>query len=96
MVAIADDERERRAERAPVAQAREHLDLVALELLAWAPAVALLPAPQVGVDLSLVEREPGGKPRDDRNECRPVRFPRGREPERHAAILRSDRCVETV
>ena len=33
VVAVADDERERRAERAPMAEAGEHLDLVRLDLL---------------------------------------------------------------
>ena len=50
VVAVADDERERRPERAPVPEPREHLDLVLLDLLARAAAVALLPAAQVGVD----------------------------------------------
>ena len=41
VVAVADDERERRAERAAVAQAGEHLDRVGLDLLPRAAAVAL-------------------------------------------------------
>ena len=96
MVAIPDDERQRRPERPSLPEAREHLDLVALELLARAAAVALLPAPQVCVDRVLRQLEPGGKPRDDRDERRPVRFACGHEPERHPSILRSVRGGETL
>ena len=42
VVSVAHDERERRAERPSVAETGEHLDLVLLDLLARAPAVALL------------------------------------------------------
>ena len=56
VVAVADDERERRAERPAVAQAGEHLDVVLLDLLARAAAVALLAAAEVGVDRGAVER----------------------------------------
>ena len=56
VVAVADDERERRPERAPVPEPGEHLDLVLLELLARAAAVALLAPAQVGVDRGAVER----------------------------------------
>ena len=49
---VPHDERERRAERAAVAEAGEHLDAVLLDLLARRAAVALLPALQVGVDRS--------------------------------------------
>ena len=62
MVAVADDERERRAERAAVAEAGEHLDLVRLDLLARRAAVALLAPAEVGVDRVLVEDEPAGRP----------------------------------
>ena len=55
VVAVADDEREWRAERAPVPEAGEHLDLVPLELLARAAAVALLAPVEVGVDRRPVE-----------------------------------------
>src|SRR5436190_664899 len=48
VVAVADDERNGRPERAPVPEPGEHLDHVLLELLARAPAVALLAASEVG------------------------------------------------
>ena len=70
MVAVADDERERRPERAAVTEAGEHLDLVLLELLARAAAVALLAPVQVGVDRRAVERQPAGQPGEDRDERR--------------------------
>ena len=79
VVAVADDERERRAERASVAEAGEHLDLVGLDLLARAAAVALLAAAQVGVDRVAVEQEPGGQAGDDRDERGPVRLAGGDE-----------------
>jgi hypothetical protein len=47
VIAIPHDERERRPERAPLPEAREHLDLVGLDLLSRRPAVALLPPPQI-------------------------------------------------
>ena len=56
VVAVPDDERERRSQRAPVPEAGEHLDLVLLELLARAAPVALLAPVQVGVDRGAVER----------------------------------------
>ena len=77
VVAVADDERERRAERAAVPQAGEHLDLVRLDLLARAAAVALLAPAQVGVDRRPVEHEPAGQPGQDRDERRAVRLAGG-------------------
>ena len=85
VIAVADDERERRSERPPVPEAGEHLDLVLLELLARAAAVALLAAVQVGVDRGAVERQPRRQAGQDRDERRPVRFAGGAESERHAA-----------
>ena len=79
MVAVADDERERCAERAAVPEAGEHLDLVLLELLARAAAVALLAPVEVGVDRSPVEREPRRQPGQDRDERRAVRLAGGGE-----------------
>ena len=87
MVAVADDEGERSAERPTVTKTREHLDLVGLELLARAPPVPLLAAAKVGIDPLLVECEPGRKAGHDRNEGGAVRLPCRREPERHGAIL---------
>ena len=72
VVDVADDERERRAERPAVAEAGEHLDAVLLDLLAGRAAVALLPPLQVGVDPVAVELEPGRQAADDRHERRPV------------------------
>src|SRR4029079_11812392 len=74
VVAVADDERERRAERPSLAEAGERLDLVGLDLLARRAAVALLAAAEVGVDRGLVEHEPRGQSRDDRDERRAVRL----------------------
>ena len=74
MVAVRDDERERRAERDAVPQAGEHLDLVGLELLPRAPAVPLLAPAQVGVDRLLLEPQPGGQPGEDGDERGAVRF----------------------
>ena len=77
VVAIADDERERRSQRAPVPEAGEHLDPVLLDLLARTAAVALLAPAQVGVDRVAVEHEPGRQPGEDPDERRPVRLARG-------------------
>ena len=85
MVAVRDDERERRPERDAVPQASEHLDLVLLELLARAPAVALAPAPEVLGDRVSIESKPGRQPGDDGDERRAVRLARGRELERHGS-----------
>ena len=62
VVVVPHDERQRRAERATVAEAREHLDAVLLDLLARRAAVALLPPFQVGVDPLAVELSPAGRP----------------------------------
>src|SRR5439155_12320858 len=48
VVAVPDDECERGPERPPVAQAREDLDLVLLDLLPGAATVPLLPTAKVG------------------------------------------------
>src|SRR5207249_5521639 len=85
MVAVSDHQGERRAERASVPKACEHLDLVPLDLLAWAPTVALLPAVKVGIDQTPVEHQPCRKPGEDRNEGRPVRLARRYELESHHA-----------
>src|SRR2546423_8934009 len=44
-------ERQRCPQRPPVAKSGQHLDLVRLDLLARAPAIPLLPAAEVRVDL---------------------------------------------
>jgi hypothetical protein len=68
MVTVPDHERQRRPQRDAVPQAREHLDLVQLELLAWAATVALSAAVKIVRDRALVEAEAGGEPGDDRDE----------------------------
>src|SRR5262249_33582059 len=83
VVAVANDERERRPERASVPETRERLDLVLLDALPRTPPVALLAAMEVGVDPRLVEHEPGGKAGQDRDERRPVRLPGSDEAELH-------------
>ena len=83
VVAIADYERERRAERAAVTQPREHLDLVRLDLLARRAAVALLAAAEIGVDRGTVEDEPGGQAGDDRDERGAVRLAGRCQVQRH-------------
>ena len=85
VVAVPDDQGERRPERPAVPQAGEHLDPVLLELLPRAPAVPLLAAREVGVDRVAVEHEPGRQAADDRDERGPVRLARGDELERHGA-----------
>ena len=87
MVAVADDEGERGAERRPVPETGQDLDLVRFQLLARAAAVAFAPAPQVVVDLGSLELEPRGEPGHDRDERRPVRLPGGDEPQMHAASV---------
>src|SRR5262249_2763473 len=95
MVAVADDERQRRPERAAVAEAREHLDLVGLDLLPRAAAVALLAAAEVLVDGLAVEREARGKPFDDCDEGRPVRLARCGERQGHARKPKAARITST-
>src|SRR5205085_1580137 len=84
VVAVADDERERRSQRAAVPQTGEHLYLVRLDLLPRRASVPLLAAPQIGVDRGLLQHEPGRQPGDDRNEGGTVRLAGGCELERHA------------
>ncbi len=95
MVAVADDERERRPERQPVPEPGEDLDLVLLELLPRAAAVALLAPREIAVDRGPVEPEPGGETGDDRDERGPVRLACGREPERHAGKPTAARMTST-
>ena len=95
VIAVADDERERRAERPPVAQAGEHLDRVLLELLPRAAPVALLAAREVGVDRLPVEHEARGQPADDRHERGPVRLACGGQRERHEPKPKALRIAST-
>ena len=78
-----------------MAEAGEHLDLVLLELLARAAAVALLAAVQVGVDRGAVEHEPGRKPGQDRDERRSVRLAGGGQSQAHAAERTAARMTST-
>ena len=83
MVAVRDDERERRPERSPVPEPGEHLDSVLLELLARAAPVALLATGEIRVDPLTLEDEARGQTGENRDERRAVRLPGGRELERH-------------
>ena len=68
-----------------MAQAGEHLDLVGLDLLARAAAVALLAAAQVGVDRAPGRaRGPAGRPVTIATSAGPCDSPGGDEPEGHA------------
>ena len=93
VVAVADDERERRAERAALAQAGQHLDRVRLDLLPRRAAVALLAPPEVGVDRRAVEDEARREAGEDRDERGPVRLARGRELERHVGNPKAARMT---
>src|SRR3954468_21334793 len=84
VVAIPDNERERRAERPALPQAGEHLDGVGFDALPRTSAVALLPAPEIGVDGAAIEDEARGQARHDRDERRAVRLARGNELEHQA------------
>ena len=62
MVAIGDDEGERRAQRAAMAKAGQDFDPVLLDALPGAAAVALLAAAEIGVDPVPVEDETRREP----------------------------------
>ena len=79
VVAIPDDERERRPERQPVAQPGKHLHLVRFELLSRASPVALTSPREVGVDRRAVDLETRREPGEDRDERGPVRLAGGHE-----------------
>jgi hypothetical protein len=55
VVAVVDDECERRAQRPPVTKAREYLHAILLDLLARAAPVPLLSPLQVCVDRLAIE-----------------------------------------
>ena len=73
-IAVLDRERDRAAERLAKAHARQHLDMVFLDLHATAAPIALLPSREVAVDAGEVEREPGGQAFENRRQARAVRF----------------------
>ena len=73
-VAVADHERDRRADGLAAAHAADDLGLVVLDLHPPAAAVAVLPPGQVAVDALAVEADAGRHPGDDDGELRPVRL----------------------
>ena len=85
VVAVLDEERERASQRAAVTQAGARLDVVLLELLAGAPAVAGLPPGEVGPDQLVVELEPRREARDDDCQAGAVRLAGRDVGERHPA-----------
>src|SRR5439155_11581757 len=87
VVAVADDEGERRSERAPVAEPGEHLDLVRLDLLPRAAPVALLTAAEIGVDRVLVQDQACGETDQNRDERGSVRLAGRDESEGHGGRL---------
>ena len=66
-----------------------------LQLLARAPPVALLPAPQVGVEGGAVEPQPGRQPGDDRDEGGAVRLACAEELETHTGKPTAARIAPT-
>ena len=76
-------------------QARQHLDLVPLEILPRAAAVALAPPAQVVVDRVPVEPEAGGEPAQDRDEAGAVGLPGRDEGERHGRKPSAARIADT-
>ena len=83
VIAVADDESERRPQRPAVPQSREHFDPILLELLPRAAAIALLTSPEIAVDRVSVEHEAGGQAAHDRDERWPVRLTGRSKLERH-------------
>ena len=82
VVAVGDEDGDRAAEGAAVADAGADLGRVGLDLHPAAAAVAELAPGHVAVERLAVELEPGRHALDDRHEPRPVRLPRGGEAER--------------
>ena len=83
VVAVADQQRHRAAQRPAVAHARQHLDRVLLDLHPAAAAVAALAAAQVGVDALALDGNPGRQSLDHDAERGTVRLARG-EKAQHA------------
>ena len=82
VVAVGDQQRDRAAEGAAVADAGADLDRVGLDLHPAAAPVAELAARHVAVERLAVELQPGGHALDDRDEPGAVRLPGGGEAER--------------
>ena len=76
---VLDLDGHRRPERAPVADAAEQRQLVDLEALARAAAVAEAAAGQLGLDVLDRDGQPGGQALDDHHERLPVRLAGGEE-----------------
>ena len=85
VVAVGDLQRDRPAQRAPVAHAGGDLRGVLLDLHPAAAPVAELAARHVAVDRLLVELEARGQALHDRGQARPVRLPRGDDMQWHGA-----------
>ena len=83
-----DQQRDRAAERASVADAGGDLGGVALDLHTPAAAVAQLAPRHVGIDGRRVELQPGGQALDDAGEAGSVRLPGRDQAQRHACKLR--------
>ena len=88
VVAVGDEDGDRAAERAAVADAGADLDRVGLDLHPPAAAVAELAPRHVAVERLAVELEPGRHALDDRDEPGPVRLAGGREAEAVISVLR--------
>ena len=81
VVAIRDEDRDRAAEGAAVADSGADLDRVGLDLHPAAAAVAELAPGHVAVERLAVELEPAGMPSTIATRPGPVRFPCGCEAE---------------
>ncbi len=82
VVAVGDEDGDRAAEGAAVAQSGADLDRVGLDFHPPAAAVAELAPRHVAVERLAVELEPGRHPLDDRDEAGPVRLARRCESKR--------------
>ena len=83
VIAVLDEERDRAAQRAAVADAAERPHVVLLELLARAAAVARLAAGEVAADQLVVELDARRHAADDDRQAGPVRFAGGDVGELH-------------
>ncbi len=83
VVAVGDLQRDRTAERAPVADAGRDLGRVALDLHAPAAPVAELAARHVGVEILGAQRETRGQALDDAGQTGAVRLAGGYQAEGH-------------
>jgi hypothetical protein len=85
VVAVVDPQRNRAAERPPVAHAGDDVGAVLLDFHAPAATVPELTPGQVAVDVVGTQLEAGRQPLDDRREARAVGLARGNEAQRHGA-----------